>query len=63
MLQTLIAAGHPLPAVMGYTLEQVRWWHAACQRAEARRLVDAIIAARSTWADADALKDMLSRLT
>ena len=51
MIQSLISAGHPLPDILDYTLDQVEWWAAAIERQAAAGQARAIVAARMAWAD------------
>jgi hypothetical protein len=62
VIQALIGAGHPLPSILGYTLDQVAWWTAAIDRQAARGQARAIVAARAAWADGKDVADLLRAL-
>ena len=62
MIQSMIGAGHPLSAILGYTLDQVAWFSAAIDRQAARGQARAIVAARAAWADGKDVAALLRAL-
>ena len=62
MIQAMIGAGHPLPAILDYTLDQVAWFSAAIDRQAARGQARAIVAARAAWADGKDVAALLRAL-
>jgi hypothetical protein len=62
VIQALVSSGHPLPAVLDYTLDQVHWFGAAIERQAAAAQARAVVAARMAWADGKDVTRLLRAL-
>jgi uncharacterized protein (UPF0335 family) len=58
----LIAHGHTLDAIKGYTLAQVRAFMRAIERLNSERKIGEAVSARMAQADGKAFKDYIKRL-